>query len=171
MLSLVRKSPAFFASAVAFGLLLGCGGEEEFTVDVSGEYSVSLSHGTTTCDIPDWSQREDYLGVPFSITQDDNQLHATITGVEGAAVAWLLLGTAEFDGTVKQTSLTLTNYGTISHTMGSCSFTYMATIDGKLTGDAISGTITYAPNTNGSPDCVAIKCEAVQNFSGSRPPK
>jgi hypothetical protein len=156
---------------MTLGLLPGCGGEEEFTVDVSGEYMVSLSHGPTTCDLPDWSMREDVLGVPVTITQEETKLHASVGGVQGAAVALLLLGSAEFDGTAKATSLKLTNYGTISHTMGKCSFTYMATIEGELTGDAIAGTITYAPNTNGSPDCAAIECEAIQNFSGSRPPK
>ena len=82
----------------------------------------------------------------------------------------LWLGSAEFDGRVHANQLTLTNYGMRSQMQGNCSFTYNATIEGTLDGNAISGTITYAPATNENPDCAAVECSAVQEFSGSRPP-
>jgi hypothetical protein len=72
---------------------------------------------------------------------------------------------------VRGHDLTLTNYGTRSATQGNCTFTYNATVDGALVGDAISGTITYSPATNENPDCASIECSAVQEFSGSRPPR
>ena len=55
--------------------------------------------------------------------------------------------------------------------MSNCTYTYNADLGGKLSGDAISGTIDYTPKTNGSPDCSSIEgCTSTQNFSGTRPP-
>jgi hypothetical protein len=53
-----------------------------------------------------------------------------------------------------------------------CTYTLNVTFDGALSGDALQGTLTYAPKTNGSPDCgVLEQCQALQDFAGSRPPK
>jgi hypothetical protein len=170
MLSSVRKSPALFASLVTFGLLPGCGGEEEFTVDVSGEYTVAVTNRDSSCPMDNWMPGTMSSGILFTITQDGSDVHGTIGGPLGALIAFIQ-GNAEFDGTVKGTRINLTNYGTTKATQGNCSFTYNAVVDGTLSSNSLSGTITYSPATNDNPDCAAVECSAVQEFSGSRPPK
>jgi hypothetical protein len=156
-----------FAGALS---LVGCGSEGEFTSDISGSYNVAVTNRASSCDFKDWMEGKEASGIGLAITQDGDQAHATVDGVVGIFfTAWL--GSAEFDGQVKRSTFRLTNYGTRSQTQGNCTFTYNAVVDGELSGDAISGTMTYAPATNDSPDCQNVKCEAVQDFSGSRPPR
>ena len=169
MLSLVRKSPAVLASLVTFGLLPGCGGEEEFTVSVAGSYTVAVTNRESTCQMGDWMEGNMATNIPFDITQSGQELNATIGGLAGVYVA-LVQGNADFQGSASGYDFRLTNYGTRSVQQGNCSFTYNAVIDGTLEGNAVSGTITYSPATNDNPDCAAVECSAVQEFSGSRPP-
>jgi hypothetical protein len=150
--------------------LFGCSSEGEFTSDISGSYDVAVTNRASSCDFKDWMEGKEASGIGLSITQDGDQAHATLDGVAGLFfTVWL--GSAEFDGQVKSSSFHLVNYGTKPQAQGNCSFTYNAVVDGDLDADAISGTITYAPATNDSPDCQDVKCEAVQDFSGSRPPR
>jgi hypothetical protein len=150
--------------------LAGCSSEGEFTADVSGSYTVAVTNRASSCDFKDWTEGTESTGIGLVITQEGDALHATVDGL--AAVLFnVALGSSEFDGTVERSSLELTNYGTRSQTQGNCTFTYNATIAGELNGDAISGVITYAPATTTSPDCEDVKCEAIQDFSGSRPPR
>jgi hypothetical protein len=166
MLALLRKSLVLLTPV----LLAGCSSEGEFTSDISGNYTIAVTNRASSCDFKDWVEGKQASGIGFAMTQDDESLHATVDGV--AAVFFnLALGSAQFDGSAERSSFELTNYGSKSQTQGNCTFTYNATVAGELNGDAISGTITYAPATNDSPDCADVKCEAVQDFSGSRPPR
>lgn len=166
MLALLRKSLVLFTPV----WLAGCSSEEEFTADVSGNYTVAVTNRTSTCAFMDWVEGKESSGIGFAITQDDEALHATVDGA--AAIFFnLALGSVEFDGAVKRSSFELINYGSRSQMQGNCTFTYNATVAGELNGDAISGTITYAPATNDSPDCASVTCEAYQDFSGTRPPR
>ena len=152
--------------------LCGCSSDTEFTTDVSGDYAVAITNGPSNCsDFKDW-----VLGattkdpIQFGITQSNQSIHGTAGG--GAGLFFKLwLGSAEFDGSISGNSLTLTNYGQRAHKSGNCSYTYNVNVKGTQTGDSISGTITYAPQTNGNPDCNAVECSASQEFSGSRPPR
>lgn len=150
--------------------MLACGSESEFTVDVAGDYTVAITNGPSSCPFKDWVEGKETSGVGFAITQDNHALHAVLAGVTGAFFA-VAFGSAEFDGSIQNDRLTLTNYGTRSNTSGRCSYTYNATVNGTQAGDTVSGTITYSTQTNGSPDCAAIVCSATQEFSGARPPK
>lgn len=170
MLAPFRRLFAGCAVLGAFALLPGCGdGEGEFTVNVAGDYTLALTNRGSTCDFPDWVEGESASGIPFNVTQNGSELQGTVEGLAGLAVA-LRLGSAEFQGTAKGNTLSLTNYGTVAAREGNCSFTYNAIVRGTLTDNAISGTITYEPATNDNPDCADVECSAVQEFSGSRPP-
>jgi hypothetical protein len=97
-------------------------------------------------------------------------VNGTIEGLTAILLAFVT-GNAQFSGTVDGTDFTMTSYGQLTKTDGNCSYTWNVTLDGSLAGDAISGTVSYAPATNGNPDCAAIECSSIQDFSGSRPPK
>jgi len=152
--------------------LCGCSSEAEFTTDVSGEYTVAITNGPSSCgDFKDWMEGATTKDpVQLSLTQSDKNVHGTVNG--GAGLFFTLwLGSAEFDGAISGTEFTLTNYGQRPSTVGNCSYTYNVNVKGTQTNDSISGTITYAPKTNGNPDCSAVECVATQEFSGSRPPR
>ena len=167
MLGLPRKSLALLLPLLG---LCDCGSNDEFTADVAGVYSVGITNEGNTCPFDNWEVGKETPGVGLTITQDGQTIHGQLDGLVGAFFA-LAFGSAEFDGTIKGSSLTLNNYGTRPQTMGNCSFTYNSTVRGSLTGDSIAGTITYSAATNNNPDCAAVECSASQKFSGSRPPK
>lgn len=151
----------------------GCSSEAEFTeatADVSGNYLVALTNRASSCDFKDWVEGKEAAGIGFNITQDGAVLQATVDGVTAIWLG-LALGSAQFEGSAEQSSIALVNYGSRAQTVGNCTFTYDATVDGQLDGDAISGTITYAPHTNGASGCAGVECRALQDFSGSRPPR
>jgi hypothetical protein len=167
MLGLPRK----FAAVSLFVLGLGgCSSDDGFTADVGGTYTVAITNEDSTCPFDNWVVGKETTGVGLTITQDGQKIHGTLDGITGAFFA-LAFGSANFDGTIKGKSLTLNNYGNRSQSMGNCSYTYNATVEGTQTGDNISGTITYSAATNDNPDCAAVECSASQNFNGSRPPK
>lgn len=168
----------FGLSRRAFTLLLpvcglcGCSSEGEFTTDVSGEYTVAITNGPSSCsDFKDWMQGATTKDpVQLSLTQSDKSVHGAVNGPAGVFFT-LWLGSAEFNGSISGTEFTLTNYGQRANTVGNCIYTYNVNVAGTQTNDSISGTITYAPKTNGNPDCDAVECSATQDFSGSRPPR
>lgn len=170
MLPLLRKSVVLFTISGALACLPGCGdGEDEFTVNVAGDYTLALTNRASSCAFDNWVEDESSSGIPLTVTQNGSELDGTVGGGAGLLLA-LWLGSAEFEGTAKGSTLTMTNYGTTQAREGNCSFTYNAVVRGTLKDNSISGTITYSPATNDNPDCANVECSAVQEFSGSRPP-
>lgn len=165
MLGLSRGLPPFLL--VVLGAL-GCSSGDEFTVDVSGNYSVALTDGDNSCKWA-WGNRDANARVPFTITQDGKDLTGKIMGLDAIGFA-LIFGTDDFKGTANGKSFTLTKPGNALKE-GNCPYSYNATIEGSVEGDSISGTITYATATNGNPACADVECSATQLFAGSRPPK
>ena len=170
MVALPRKFCGLLAVLVG---VLGCSSEAEFTeatADVSGNYQIALTNRTSSCDFKDWVEGKEAAGIGLLIAQDGEALHATVDGITAVWLG-LALGSAEFEGTAERSAIQLTNYGSRAQTVDNCTFTYDATVNGELEGDAISGTITYAPHTNGASACGNLECQALQDFSGSRPPR
>lgn len=163
-------SPRNWPIVLGAVLLFGCSSEGEFSSDITGNYTVAVTNRASSCDFKDWVEGKEASGIALVITQEGEKATATVDGV-AALFFNVWLGSAAFDGQVQRSSFHLVNYGMNGQTQGNCTFTYNAAVDGELDGDAISGTITYAPATNDSPDCQTVKCEAVQSFSGSRPPR
>lgn len=160
-----RKWP----SLLSLLLLAGCGSEDEFTANMAGTYTLALKSGKSSCAFENWMEGGEATGVGFVVTQDGSQVHGQVEGVAAILfTGWL--GSADFEGSIRRNHFELTNYGSNSAKEGDCVFTYNARVVGDIDKDAISGTITYAPVTSGSPACSAVECEATQSFSGSRPP-
>ncbi len=150
-----------------------CGGsdddDDETPVDVSGAYSVAVTNRANGCEFMNWTEGDMSTNIPLTIEQNGSDVTGTIDGAPALVLAFVT-GNNEFTGTVSGTDFTMTSYGTINHVEGNCSFTWNVTISGSLSGNALAGTVTYAPATNDNPDCSAIQCTSLQEFSGSRPP-
>lgn len=130
---------------------------------------MAITNGASSCSF-DWEEGKEATNIGLTLTQEGNDVHGTLDGITGAWFT-LVFGSADFDGTIEGSSLSLTNYGERTAQQGNCSYTYNSTVDAKQTGDTIAGTITYSTKTNGNPDCDAIECSATQKFNGARPPK
>ena len=146
---------------------VGCSSDP---VDVSGAYTISVTDEANGCNLMNFNQGDSSSNIPAAVTQTGSTTAVKITGLVGAYLT-AVLGSAEFQGTVDGSSISATLFGTRSSTSGGCAYTYDALLEGDLAGDALTGTITYTPKTNGSPDCSSIEgCKSVQNFNGTRPP-
>jgi hypothetical protein len=158
---------------VLFGLcsVTGCSSDSNFqaSANVAGNYTVSVTDADNGCMIDSWQTGKSATGIPFVITQEDKDLNGTLQGLSGIALG-LSIGTNMFTGTANGSDFALTAYGTISHSQGNCAYTLNAEISGSISGDAISGTIKYAPATSTNPDCASLQCSSIQNFDGTRPP-
>ena len=167
---MLGQSRTLLAILLPLLALTGCGSDDEFTADVAGNYTIALTNDASSCPFDNWEEGKETSGIGLAITQDGQNIQGTVDGV--AAIFFTLwLGSADFDGTIKGRSLTLTNFGENPSQQGNCSFTYNAVVKAAQNADTIEGTITYSPQTNGNPDCAAVECSASQRFSGSRPPK
>jgi hypothetical protein len=163
------RSSVVATALSALGATLGCGSSDTTPADVSGTYAVNITNDASTCSF-DWNQGEMNTNIPIVITQDGKNATADVQGLAAVALA-LRLGTAQFKGTVSGNSVNLVAYGTTALHDGNCTYTLNGTIAATLSGDTLTGTVTYAPATNGNPDCASVKCAAVQRFNGSRPPR
>jgi hypothetical protein len=147
----------------------GAGGGEE-PEDVAGDYLVSLTNGANTCPGDGtWVEGNQTTGIPFTIQQDGTRIWAVADGV--AAVLFLLItGEVTFEGEIHGDRFSMTDYGSKVTQSGNCTYTVNAVIEGTVTGNTIEGTVTYTPAITDNPDCEALKCQAQQAYSGSRPP-
>ena len=149
-------------------ILASCGSSP---ADVSGDYTINVTDEDNGCNLQNFNQGSSTSNISTTITQDSDSVTVTVMGVAGAYLN-TILGSSAFDGSVDGEHINATLFGKTSGTMGGCEFTYDATIDGDLAADTLTGTITYTPKTNGSPDCSPIEgCHSTQNFNGTRPPK
>jgi len=149
--------------------LLACG-DGAGPTEVSGEYTIAITNESDSCDSPNFTVGETATGIPLLITQEG----ANITGTVGGAAAGYLDATLDghvFTGSVDRYAFEMSLYGERAATVGNCTFTVNATMDGGIDGDTISGDIIYRPADNGGTDCgAASSCSTVQRFNGTRPP-
>lgn len=139
--------------------------------NVAGDYLVDLTSGENTCMTMDdtWMTGAMTNDVEFVITQKGVNIEATPMGPPAIGIL-LLTGSTEFTGEIHGSHFVLTNHGTKLYTYGTCSYTIDAVVEGDLDGDAIVGTLTYAPAIGDNPDCGDYECAAEQEFVGDRPP-
>lgn len=170
LIAMVRPTLAMIAALA----LVACGGGDDFEsspVDVSGSYTVGVTNKSNGCGLQNWEEGKQSSGIGVTMQQDGSQITGTIDGVTGALVS-LWLGASTFQGSVAGNQVEATNFGTKSFSLLACTYTINMVMDAVVTGDALQGTLSYTPQTNGSPDCgVLDSCQSVQEFSGSRPPK
>ncbi len=153
-------------------LASACGGSSfsSQTADVAGVYTVDLTTGDNGCMFTSWTPGSSTMNVPVTLTQQGANATATVGGL-AALVLDVVLGTAEFQGKVTGDSFSLAAFGSTTAKDGSCPFTIKAMLTGNISGDSISGQITYSESTNGSPSCsYHATCTSVQTFDGVRAP-
>jgi hypothetical protein len=150
---------------------LGCSSDSSFQAspNVAGSYTVSVTNADNGCSLDNWEPGKSTSDIPFVIEQQGKNLNGTLQGLAGVALG-LSIGTNNFDGTASGDDFDLTAHGTSMHAQGTCMFELNAEINGSISGDLISGTITYAPATSNDPACASLQCASTQNFNGTRPP-
>lgn len=152
-------------------LLGSCGGDSPPPpADVHGMYTLNVINGPSTCPLQGWTEGASTSGIPLTISQNGSSLSADVGGA-GAVFLDLYCGNAHFEGTVSGSNIDLVLTGTRSLSSGSCAYTINAHSVGNVQNDVLTGSITYTPNTNTSPDCAAVQaCSARMNLNGTRPP-
>ena len=151
------------------GLVLCMGCDDDYA-NVAGDYTVAITNGANGCMFANYEVGASTSGIPVSITQTDDHVTAEVGGLAGGYLE-LVLGSRIFTGSVDGNDVSLRLTGTTMASMGTCDYSVDAVLEGRLTGDAMAGTINYTAVTDGSNDCGSLEgCDTVQNFSGSRPP-
>jgi len=146
-----------------------CGGDSP--ADLSGTYTLSLTVQQVDCQILGNPVGETSSGVEMVVTQTGSEAEAQVQGAAGLLLA-LAMGGARFTGTVAGSSLDVSIEGTMPGSSGTCAFTRNARMQANLSGDVLTGTVTYSYATNGTADCGSRDtCKDIQKFNGTRPPR
>ena len=150
-------------------LALGCGGESP--ANVAGTYTLALTVEQTGCGIVGGAVGDTSSGVQVIITQSGGDVTCQVQGVAGLALA-LAMGSDTFAGKMAGNSLDASIAGTTPGSSGTCAYTRNARLQAKLSGDTLTGSVTYTYATNQTADCDGKNsCKDVQAFNGTRPPK
>ena len=151
-----------------FSLLLAACSDDP--ADVTGNYTVAVTNGDNGCALDNWTEGESANGIVVDITQDGSSASAEVSGATGTVLD-LWLGGSVFTGSVDGNDFLMTITGSRALSMGNCAYTMDAVLDGAISGDTISGNISYEAQTNDGTDCGTLTgCATVQAFTGVRPP-
>lgn len=161
--------------ALALGGLLyfgvaACGSDDP--ANVEGMYTVAIANRDNGCNFPNYTVGDTAQGIPVTISQEGENVTATVTGLTGAALN-LQLGSNMFTGAIDGDEMNLDLFGTRPQMQDTCTYTFNAKIIGSVDGDAIEGRVEYRANatTPTNPDCNSIQgCLTFQEFNGTRPP-
>jgi hypothetical protein len=156
-------------AAFILAVLAGACGSDS-AANVAGTYTIALTIQKNECGILGNDPGTSASGVTVEVTQDGSNVTAK---VQGAAALGLVLGmgSATFTGTVSGNSLDLSISGTVSGSSGTCAFTRNARLVGTVSGDVITGRVTYTYATNKTSECgTRDSCQDVQLLNGTRPP-
>lgn len=158
-------------SLLALGViatLAGC--SDDPPADVAGMYAMNITNGDNGCELDNWVEGESSTGIPVNVVQNGSTATATIEGGVGVYLD-VVFGNRTFDGKVTGNAFDAELFGIRQGTQGNCSFTFNAQLDSSLTGDTLTGTISYVPKTNDHPDCGLLQtCRSIQNMNGLRAP-
>jgi len=150
--------------------LLACACGSDSPSNVAGTYSLSLTVQQNQCGIIGGSVGDSSSGVGVVVTQTGSQASGQVQGVAGLALA-LAMGSDTFTGNVAGNSLGLSISGTMAGSSGTCAFTRNAHLAATLSGDVLTGSVTYTFATNKTADCgTRDTCKDIQVFNGTRPP-
>ncbi len=145
----------------------GCGDP----ADVEGTYTMAVTNRDNGCNFANWTPGTSSAGITVAITQEGEDVAATIQGATGGFLA-LWLGSNVYTGTIDGDELDLDLFGSRPQTSGNCAFTYNSAIHATADGDTMTGRIDYTAAGNGNPDCASIDgCVSYQDFNGTRPPQ
>lgn len=168
---LFMASLAACSSNASDGVVTDAGLADVPPVDVTGAYTSTITNGANGCELANWNAGDSSGNIPVTITQSGTAISADVGGLAGAYLD-LAVGIHVFTGTATGSHLTLSAIGTRSANRGSCTWTYEATLDATLTGNALNGTVTWRARTNNVPDCGSTAtCASTQTYVASRPPR
>jgi hypothetical protein len=160
---MTRKASVFIL------LALGCSSDSPS--DVAGTYTLALTVQQTECGILAGQVGDSSSGVGMVVTQSGSDVTGQVQGLAGLALG-LAMGSDTFTGKVAGASLDLAIAGTMAGSSGTCAFTRNARMQATLSGDVLTGTVTYTFATNRTADCgTRDTCKDVQRFNGTRPPR
>ncbi len=155
----------------ALFVLLALACSSDSPADAAGTYTLSLTVEQTACGILAGQVGDSSSGVGMVVTQSGADVSGQVQGLGGLALA-LAMGTDTFTGKVSGDALDLAIDGTMAGSAGTCAFTRNARMQATLSGDVLTGTVTYTFATNRTADCgVRDTCKDVQRFNGTRPPQ
>lgn len=157
---------------VAIAILAACSDSTLPPEDLTGNYTVAVTNRENGCNFQNWTVGQSSTNISMTVTQQgSNGITAVIGGAAGAYLI-LVMNTATFTGSVSGPTGTMTATGSRTGQQGNCAYTLNANATISLAGNAINGSITYVPKTNGGTDCGVLNtCSSRQELSGSRPPK
>ena len=161
---LIMRRAAFILAVLAGA----CGSDS--AANVAGTYTIALTIQQNECGILGNDPGTSSSGVTVEVTQDGSNVTAKVQGLAGLALG-VATGSATFTGKVSGNSLDLSISGTVSGSSGTCAFTRNAHLVGTVSGDVLTGSVTYTYATNKTADCgTRDSCQDIQVFNGTRPP-
>jgi hypothetical protein len=139
-------------------------------VDVSGAYSGPVTNGANSC--PGAWTTGQTSDANVTIAQTGTNVSIQVTGAAGLLLQ-LGFGTNAFTGSVKGNQIDALIIGSVQATAGGCQYTYDGSLSANVSGNTLSGSITYTPNTNNQADCNTMSvtgCSRTQSFTMTRAP-
>jgi hypothetical protein len=156
---------------IAVLLACGCssGNSGGPPVDVNGEYTGPVTNGANSCPgVWDVGKMSDAMA---TVAQTGGDVSIRVQGAAGLLLA-LGFGTNTFAGTVSGSHIDAVIIGSNQATRGGCVYTSNGHLTADLSGNMLTGSIVYTPQTNGHADCDTMQvtgCTSQQTFVLNRP--
>jgi hypothetical protein len=140
------------------------------SADVSGAYSGPVTNGANSC--PGAWVTGQTNDANVTIAQSGADVSIQVTGTAGLLLQ-LGFGTNAFTGSVGGNHVDARIIGSVPATAGGCQYSFNGSLSANVSGDTLSGSITYTPETNDHADCDTMSitgCSRTQSFTMTRVP-
>jgi hypothetical protein len=140
------------------------------SVDVSGAYSGPVTNGANSC--PGAWVTGQTSDANVNIAQTGTDVSIQVTGAAGLLLQ-LGFGTNAFAGSVRGNHIDALIIGSVQAMANGCQYSFNGSLSADVSGDTLSGSITYTPKTNDHADCGAMGitgCSRAQSFTMTRAP-
>src|SRR4051812_1319496 len=121
---------------IVVSVLAGCSSSSP--ADVAGDYTVNITDKANGCMLGNWTEGDTTNNIGVSITQTGAHATVTVNGLAGAYVN-AVIGGSTWDGSVDGNQIDAILHGTVSKSMGNCSYFITAEIAASLTKDTLDG--------------------------------
>jgi hypothetical protein len=135
------------------------------SVDVSGAYSGPVTNGANSC--PGTWATGQTSAADVTIAQTGANVSIQVMGAAGLLLQ-LGFGTNAFTGSVRGNHIDALIIGSVQATAGGCQYSFNGSLSANVSGNTLSGSITYTPKTNGHADCDSMSitgCSRTQSFT------
>ncbi len=153
--------------AIAVLCVSACG---SVNVDVSGAYSGPVTNGANSC--PGAWVTGQTSDANVTIAQTGSNVSIQVGGAAGLLLQ-IGFGTNAFTGSVKGNHIDGLIIGSVQAMAGGCQYSFDGKLSASVSGNTLSGSITYTPKTNNHADCNAMSiagCSRTQSFTMTKPP-